>query len=437
MNTWGAITKGLAIVAISAGLAAGAPPANYDEAKVGDDPLPDPLVLDDGMRVTDVESWVKRRRPELLQLFRAQVYGRSPKPEKPIALELLSMDREALGGLAMRKQVRIYPTGDREGPRMDLLLYIPNAAKKPVPAFLGLNFGGNQTVSKDPGIAITTSWVRDDKEHGVVDHKATEATRGAQESRWQIEKVLNRGYATGTIYYGDIEPDHPEGWKASLRGALAEGGAGAAIRPDDWGAVAAWAWGLSRALDYLESDDDIDSRRVIVHGHSRLGKAALWAGAQDQRFAMVISNNSGCGGAALSKRNFGETVERINTAFPHWFCGNFRHYNGHEADLPVDQHELIALIAPRPVYVASATEDLWADPKGEFLAAVNAERVYRLFGKVGLGTDEMPAPDRPIGEAIGYHLRTGEHDITAYDWDRYLDFADKRLAKKGSSAGGE
>ena len=168
---------------------------------------------------------------------------------------------------------------------------------------------------------------------------------------------------------------------------------------------------------------------MIVVGHSRLGKTALWAGAGDERFAMVVSNESGCGGAALERRNFGETVRRITTVFPHWFCPNFAGWAGRAPEMPFDQHVLLAMTAPRPLYVASAAEDLWADPRGEFLAAVAAAPAWELFGKEGLGTADFPAPDAPVGGSIGYHVRSGAHDLLAWDWERFADFAEKALPR--------
>ncbi len=391
--------------------------------------LPDPLLLLDGRKVTDARTWRTKRRAEILELFQEHVYGHSPGRPAKMKFEVTSLDHDAVGGRATRKQVSVFFTGRRDGPKLDILIYLPNDAKKPVPAFLGLNFRGNHAVHADPGITLSTRWMRDSPAAGVVNNRATEASRGNDASRWQVEKLLGRGCAIATVYYGDVEPDFPEGWKLGVRAALSPSGTNTVPAPNDWGAIGAWAWGLSRALDYLEADKDIDPKRVAVMGHSRLGKTALWAGAQDERFALVISNESGCGGAALSRRDFGETVQQINTTFPHWFCGNFNKYNGQENRLPLDQHELIALIAPRPVYVASAEANGWDMARSEFLSAKNAGPVYRLFGKKGLGVDEMPALNQPVGDTIGYHIRAGKHDMTEYDWEQYLNFADRHFRK--------
>lgn len=426
----------LAVLALAA-VAVGQPklpPPNYDESKVPDYTLPDPLVMSDGRPVKDARTWREQRRPEVLELFRSQVYGRSPigRPEG-MSFKPFDLDRNALEGKAIRKQVSIQFAGQKDWPGMDLLMYLPNRVNGPAPVFLILNFQGNHSVHPDPGIKISDRWIRSNYP-GVVDNRSTEASRGAAQSRFSINRILDAGYGLATVYYGDIDPDFDDGFKNGVHGAFDHYPDGK--RPADaWGAIGAWAWGLSRAMDYLEQDADVDAKHVIVMGHSRLGKTALWAGAQDERFALVISNNSGCGGAALSMRRFGETVKAINTLFPHWFCENFKKYNDREDDLPVDQHMLIALIAPRPVYIASAEKDRWADPKGEFLGGVHATPVYRLLGAEGLPAREMPALDTPIHGTIGYHYRTGGHDVTDYDWQQYIAFADKHFKRTRHGAG--
>lgn len=396
--------------------------ANTDESKVPDYELPDPLIFNDGTKVLTISDWSKRRS-EILHIFENEVYGINPEWKGSMTFTELSSKEDALNGNAIQKEIKLTLQNNDKELEIILLLYLPYS-QNPVPVFLGYNFGGNHSVTDDPDILITKSWMRNNSTTGITDHKATEEGRGKGSSRWQIDEIISSGYGLATLYYGDVDPDFDDGFLNGAHGLFEQ-----QPTPTSWGSIGAWAWGLSRVMDYIETVPAIDSKEIILIGHSRLGKTSLWAGATDQRFAMVISNNSGCGGAALSRRCFGETVGRINTSFPHWFCDNFNKYNEKEYLLPVDQHELISLIAPRPVYVASAEDDSWADPKGEFLSCLNASVVYELLGYKGLQIKEMPPVNKPVISTICYHVRSGGHDVTLYDWKQYIDFANRHLKK--------
>jgi len=405
---------------------------NYDESKVGPYTLPGPLVGNDGKRVTNTNAWQTTRRGEILLSFRDLMYGHTPQLSLKLRSQVIASRTDAVDGLATRTVVTLRFFEDPQAPRIHLMLYVPNAARQPAPVFLGLNYYGNASIEKDPAIPLGKQWMRPSADAGIVKNRATEATRVTSSSRWPLALALKRGYAVATFYYGDVEPDHIDGWRDGIRGYALKISGRATPARDDWGALGAWAWELIQALDYLETNPAVDARRVVVFGHSRQGKAALWAGAQDERFALVVSNDSGEGGASLARRNFGENIA-YSIAHASWrYCDRFRDYIDRPEALPFDQHMLLGLMAPRPLYLASATEDGLADPKGEFLSAVHAEPVYRLFGLRGLNTRDWPPPDHPVGETIGYHLRTGAHDITAYDWEQYLNFADRHLKRSGS-----
>jgi len=418
---WSITVVVLAVLLLAVSAAALSPVTEFMNLFARDYSLPELMVTEEGKKVADSKTWTIERRPEILDLYRKHVFGRAPGPPQRLDFELVEKGG-AFSKKAIRKQVRVTVTG-RESVSMDLLLYLPKQ-KKPAPVFLILNFNGNHTVEPDPHILVTSNWVRN-RGVKIIDHRASERSRGSADYRFPIKEMISRGYGLATMYYGDIDPDFDDGFKNGVHAAV--GPAPSERTPESWGSISTWAWGLSRAMDYLETDPDVDAGRVAVAGHSRLGKTALWAGALDQRFALVISNESGCGGAALFRRKVGETITAINTNFPHWFCENFHSYNGKEAKLPVDQHMLVALVAPRPVYVASASADWWSDPQGEFLAARYASPVWELFGKEGLKTSQMPPVGKRVGDSIGYHVRPGDHDLTPFDWDKFMDFADEKM----------
>ena len=389
---------------------------------------PDVLLARDGTKIVSAEQWREKRRPELLEIFTREMYGRSPGKPGKMTSEAFDRDEHALGGAATRIQIAIYP-GGKPSPRIDLLIYVPNQTKGPVPALLGLNFAGNHAVHKDPGIRLTDSWV-DQRQpnrspYPESRNRATDAMRGSNAKQWPVEEIIARGYAVATLYREDVAPDHPPYFAIGVPTLYPE----LQEREDNFGTIAAWAWSLSRALDVLEKEPSIDSKRVAAFGFSRLGKAALWAGANDERFAMVISNESGAGGAKLFRRGVGEDIRRLNTVFPHWFAKSFRKYSGKDKELPFDQHMVMALIAPRPLYVASAIDDKNADPEGEFVGAKAAEPVHRLLGAEGLPADAWPPVDSSAQGGIGYHVRSGGHDVQPFDWKQYLAFADKHLKR--------
>lgn len=400
--------------------------ANYDEEKVGRVALP-PLwegtMPDDPAEAK--AKWEPRRK-ELLQLFGDQMFGHAPDEKVKVTWKSVESG-DAFNGVARRQQLRVtLSTAAGELP-IDLLLYTPADSKEPCPTFLGLNFRGNHAETPDPAVLLPSSWLPDTKDGSTDNHRATEKGRGSQSHRLPVEMIVKEGFGVAAAYYGDIDPDFHDEWNNGLH-ALFPNFRPGQEHPERWGSIAAWAYGLSRLLDVLEQVPEVDGERVIVFGHSRLGKTSLWAGATDTRFAGVISNDSGAGGAALSKRIFGETVARLNTSFPHWFCHNYRKYNENEENMPFDQHQLLALIAPRLLHVGSATEDLWADPRGEFEATRAASPIFEKLGVGGLKAKEMPAPGEASIGQVSYHLRIGPHDLAAADWQQYLKSA--KLLKK-------
>lgn len=370
---------------------------------------------------SSVEEWEAVHRPIIARFFAEEVYGKLPTQQLPMRFEVLEDTPNALQGLARRKQVAIHVQG-LANPLL-LLLYLPSNAEGPTPLFLGMNFKGNHQIHPDEAILISQN-------APTGEALKNDPPRGATASRWPVEMILRRGYGVATLYCGDVDPDVDDGFQNGVHPLFYRHGQQQPA-PNEWGTISAWAWGLHRAMDYLECDSEVDADRVALLGHSRLGKTALWAGASDARFAMVISNASGCSGAALAIRGVKESVAAINKRFPHWFCDNYNHYSNNEQAMRVDQQGLIALIAPRPVYVASAAKDQYADGLGEYLAARRASPVYELYGLKGLQQDSLPPVDTPLLEGhVGYHIRTGYHDITPYDWTQYLNFADCHLKQQ-------
>lgn len=366
---------------------------NFEESRVPDYRLPDLLLTRDGRRITTSAEW-NTNRPALWQLFREHIYGVRPATPFEVTYKEVGRRENAFGIGATARQVRTTITARGRTHSFDFVLVIPKS-DKPVPLVVHIN--NRYLIPVDKAVDTFDPF-------------------------WPVEKIVRRGYATAGFYTSDIDPDKKDGYDRGIRALLDDPASDPETR---WGALSAWAWGASRVLDYALQQTEIDPARTAVGGNSRAGKTALVAGVEDTRFQLIYSNESGCGGAALSRRTFGETVARVTEVFPHWFCKRFSSYGGREAELPVDQHQLIALIAPRSVYVASADEDLWADPRGEYGALVAAAPVFLLLGLKAIEDPAMPPLNTPRhAGATGYHIRTGVHNLTEQDWGYFLDFAD-------------
>ncbi|HEX2630238.1 MAG TPA: hypothetical protein VHM26_14525, partial [Chitinophagaceae bacterium] len=393
-------------------------PINYKEDSVGNYVLPDPLITTKGKRITTAKEWLTIRRPELLHLFEFYQFGRMPPPSRMIA-DVFEKGTPALNGLAIRKQVTVYLTGDSMH-KVDLLMYLP-ANKKRVPLILTVSFASNYQLSGDSNVRIGYTWTREGKK-----------ISGGQPGRFgkmDIEQFIREGIGFATIYYGDIEPDFKTGYKEGIRGYYL--GQQQTFSDEQWGAISAWSWGLSRVMDYLETDPHVDSKRVALQGASRLGKTALWTGAYDERFKVIIASISGEGGAALSRRNYGENIKHITdtSRYYYQFARNYHSFASKVDSLPFDAHMLVALVAPRALLLQTGDSDYWSDPRGEFLSAIAAEPVYKLFNEKGPGTSIIPAAgDTSLAmNKLGYYMHKGGHTVLPEDWKLFIEFMKKYL----------
>ncbi len=389
---------------------------HYDEAKVPQFTI-DPFFVEQNLSKEAARNlWENSRRDEVLNIFKTEMYGELPPPAPKVYYEELSCKENALNGTACRKEIRIHLENNGKSHYMDMLLYYPKNINSKVTTFIGLNFKGNQATTTELDVAMTG-------EKGQIPEILIPENRGSQAYRWQFEQLISKGYAAATICYHDIFPDRADGWNESVYN-LFEDLEGFNGTHERYGAISAWAYGLIEGFNFLKSLSFVNEDKIIVHGHSRLGKSSLWAGVNNPKFAMVISNDSGCCGAAISKRAFGETVDFITNTFPHWFIKSLQKYKNNELAMKFDQHMLLALVAPRPLAVASASEDLWADPKGEYQSLAYASRLYNLYGVETLDVERKVAVDEFITGVISYHCRTGKHDQTEVDYKHYLEIVD-------------
>jgi hypothetical protein len=382
--------------------------------------LPDPLQMSDGTEVKTAKQWEQKRRPELKRLFQEQMYGQIPPKPKKMDFKVVSEDDNFLDGKAVLKNVTI-SFGSPDAPKIDLMVISPKG-KQGSPAFLALNFCGNHAIVNDAGVPLTRGWLSSNCK-GCTNNHATDAARGAQANDWPVEEIIRRGYALATFCNTDVDSDRAD----------VSDGVYKWLNPNapahNRGTIAAWAWGFHRAMDYLVTDKAIDPKRVATVGHSRNGKTALLAAAMDERFALAIPHQAGCGGTAPSRGKVGESVTRINTSFPHWFNAEFKKYNDTPEKLPFDQNCLVALMAPRPVLFSNAQEDQWANPDGQFEVLRAAEPVYKLLKAGGLDADKMPELNKLVNSNLGYFIRPGKHSMTKEDWMIFLDFADKQMKR--------
>jgi hypothetical protein len=390
--------------------------------------LPDPLVMFNGERVTSRQQWFRDRRPELKGLFQHYMYGEiPPKPEK-IQFTTNLKDANFLGGKGTLKLVTI-SFGTSSAPSIDLMLVVPNARRGPAPVFLTMNFCGNHALVEDPRIPLTRGWLYSNCQ-GCSNNQATGAARGADAKDWPVADILRRGYALATFCSTDVDSDRAnvsDGVHAWL--AVQRTGSATNSLPHDRGCIAGWAWGFHRCVDYLVSDADFDARRIAAVGHSRNGKTALLAAAFDDRIALAIPHQAGCGGTAPSRGKIGESVTRINTSFPHWFNAEFKKFNDQPEKLPFDQHCLVALMAPRPVLLSNAQEDQWANPSGQFEVLRAADPVYRLLKAGKLDAEQMPPNGRLVDSPLGFFIRPGKHSMNQDDWMIFMAFADRNLRR--------
>ncbi len=397
----------------------------FNEDLVPDYKLNDPLLFSNGKPVSNPQDW-RKRREELKTIFEENIYGKIPELPYQLTSETIEKWSPALDGLGRRKQIKLTITTDYGSQSAHMLIYAPAAAEIPVPTFLGLNFFGNHTIEPDTHIVATKTWLLKPSQTGekIVEEKIMD--RGMMDAGWPVKMIVKEGFALATACYAEFDPDFDDGYQNGLHGIFSA--PGQQRQPEDWGSVSAWGFGLSRMLDILEEEPALDAEKVAVFGTSRLGQTSLWAGVCDERFFMVIDNESGCGGSALNKRRFGESVYAINHRFPHWFCGNFKKFNNNESALPMDTHGILAMAAPRPLYIGSAEEDLWSDPRGMYEAATAASPVYEFLGLPGLPMDRFPE----VGETdfsgfIGFHRRTGGHGVNEYDWVQFIQYFKKHL----------